>query len=87
MPGGLVSVDPLRYYCKCGEPVGQFTPYIPSVNIRFNFPKTFAGTLVFLGILGVIGIVLRQRSRITRSRVPARMPSTVTAFSGSGGVK
>ncbi len=27
-----------QHYCeKCGEAVGQFTPYIPFVNIRFNY--------------------------------------------------
>ena len=35
-PRCLAPVDPVRYYCQCGEPVGQFTPYIPFVNIRFN---------------------------------------------------
>ena len=36
-PRCLAPVDPLRYYCRCGEPIGQFTPYIPFVNIRFNY--------------------------------------------------
>ena len=35
-PRCLALVDPLQHYCKCGEAVGQLTPYIPFVNIRFN---------------------------------------------------
>lgn len=34
----LAPIRPLQHYCeKCGEAVGRFTPYIPFVNIRFNF--------------------------------------------------
>ncbi len=34
----LQPVDPLMHYCpNCGEAVGQLTPYIPFVNIRFNY--------------------------------------------------
>ena len=36
-PRCLAPVDRLQHYCKCGEAVGQFTPYIPFVNIRFNY--------------------------------------------------
>ena len=36
-PRCLAPVDPLKHYCKCGEAAGQFTPYIPFVNIRFNY--------------------------------------------------
>jgi hypothetical protein len=36
-PSCLEPVNPLNYYCpKCGE-AGQLTPYIPFVNIRFNY--------------------------------------------------
>jgi len=34
----LHPVLPGAHYCeKCGEAVGQLTPYIPFVNIRFNY--------------------------------------------------
>ena len=34
----LTPYDPLQHYCEeCGEAVGLFTPYIPFVNIRFNY--------------------------------------------------
>ena len=34
----LAPSDPLQHYCEeCGEAVGLFTPYIPFVNIRFNY--------------------------------------------------
>jgi hypothetical protein len=36
-PRCLRPIDPLQHYCDCGQPVGQFTPYIPFVNIRFNY--------------------------------------------------
>jgi hypothetical protein len=37
-PGCLEPIDPLNYYCpKCGHASGQLTPYIPFVNIRFNY--------------------------------------------------
>ncbi len=37
-PGCLAPYDPLQHYCEeCGEAVGLFTPYIPFVNIRFNY--------------------------------------------------
>lgn len=30
-------VDPLSHYCPhCGETIGQFTPYIPFVNLRMQ---------------------------------------------------
>jgi heme/copper-type cytochrome/quinol oxidase subunit 2 len=30
--------SPFRHYCKnCGNAVGKFTPYIPFVNIPFNY--------------------------------------------------
>ncbi len=33
----LEPVDPLAHYCpQCGEAVGQLTPYIPFVNIRWS---------------------------------------------------
>lgn len=32
----LAPADPLKYYCECGEAIGQFTQYVPYVNIRFN---------------------------------------------------
>ncbi len=33
----LTPFDLLQHYChKCGATVGQFTPYIPFVNIRFQ---------------------------------------------------
>ncbi|MDY7109352.1 MAG: hypothetical protein SYC29_12020 [Planctomycetota bacterium] len=36
-PGCLTPVDPLQHYChRCGTAVGQFTPYIPFVNIPFT---------------------------------------------------
>ena len=36
-PRCLTPFDPLQHYCdKCGEAVGQLTPYIPYVNIRFS---------------------------------------------------
>lgn len=32
----LAPVHPLQHYChQCGDTVGQLTPYIPYVNIRF----------------------------------------------------
>ncbi len=35
--GCLRPVDPLYHYCPhCGEAVGQLTPYIPFVNIRWQ---------------------------------------------------
>ncbi len=34
----LTPYEPLQHYCdKCGEAVGTLTPYIPFVNIRFNY--------------------------------------------------
>lgn len=34
----LTPYSPLQHYCqKCGETVGQLSPYIPYVNIPFNF--------------------------------------------------
>lgn len=34
----LRGYDPLRHYCPhCGAAVGQLTPYIPFVNIRYQF--------------------------------------------------
>jgi hypothetical protein len=37
-PGCLEPINPLDYYCpKCGEAASQFTPYMPFVNIRFNY--------------------------------------------------
>ena len=37
-PGCLEPVNPIDYYCpKCGAATGQLTPYIPFVNIRFNY--------------------------------------------------
>ena len=37
-PGCLEPVNPIDYYCpKCGAAAGQLTPYIPFVNIRFNY--------------------------------------------------
>lgn len=36
-PGCLASVDALRYYCaRCGWDTGQFTSYMPFVNIRWQ---------------------------------------------------
>ena len=36
-PRCMTPFDPLQHYCKkCGEAVGQLTPYIPFVNIPFN---------------------------------------------------
>jgi hypothetical protein len=36
-PRCLTPFHPLEHYCrKCGEAVGQYTPYIPFVNIPFN---------------------------------------------------
>ncbi|HUT60643.1 MAG TPA: hypothetical protein VNA25_22590 [Phycisphaerae bacterium] len=33
----LTPVDPLQHYCpKCGQTVGQLSPYIPFVNIPYN---------------------------------------------------
>jgi len=35
-PGCLAPIDPTRHYCKrCGRDTGQFTTYIPYVNIRW----------------------------------------------------
>jgi hypothetical protein len=37
-PNCLEPIDPLDHYCKnCGEASGTFTPYIPYVNIHYNF--------------------------------------------------
>ena len=37
-PGCLAPYEPLQHYCeKCGEAVGTLMPYIPFVNIRFNY--------------------------------------------------
>ena len=37
-PRCLTPFDPLQHYCEnCGEAVGQLTPYIPFVNVRFNY--------------------------------------------------
>jgi hypothetical protein len=37
-PGCMEPVDKLSYYCpRCGEASGQLTPYIPFVNIRYNY--------------------------------------------------
>ena len=37
-PSCLEPVNPIDYYCpKCGAATGQLTPYIPFVNIRFNY--------------------------------------------------
>jgi hypothetical protein len=34
----LTPHEPLQHYCdKCGEAVGTLTPYVPFVNIRFNY--------------------------------------------------
>lgn len=34
----LTPYDPLQHYCgHCGEAVGLLTPYIPFVNIAFNY--------------------------------------------------
>lgn len=34
----LMPFDPFDHYCRhCGEAVGRLTPYIPYVNIRFNY--------------------------------------------------
>ncbi len=36
--GCLTPYDPLQHYCDCcGTVVGQFTPYIPYLNIAFNY--------------------------------------------------
>ena len=37
-PKCLEPFSPMEYYCrKCGGPVGKLTPYIPFVNIPFNY--------------------------------------------------
>ena len=37
-PKCLSPIEPANYYCPhCGEATGQLTPYIPFVNIRFNY--------------------------------------------------
>ena len=37
-PRCLTAYDPMQHYCvKCGEGVGVFTPYIPFVNISYNY--------------------------------------------------
>jgi hypothetical protein len=37
-PNCFEPVDPLDHYCKnCGEGSGQLTPYIPFVNIHYNY--------------------------------------------------
>ncbi|MCP3965012.1 MAG: hypothetical protein GY750_10575 [Lentisphaerae bacterium] len=38
-PKCLTPIDsPFRHYCsKCGEAVGEYTRYIPFVNIQFNY--------------------------------------------------
>ena len=34
----LTPFKPVQHYCeKCGWAVGKYTPYIPYVNIRFNY--------------------------------------------------
>ena len=36
-PNCLAPYNPLQHYCSdCYEAVGQYTPYIPFVNIRFE---------------------------------------------------
>jgi hypothetical protein len=36
-PNCLAPFNPLQHYCSdCYEAVGQYTPYIPFVNIRFE---------------------------------------------------
>ena len=37
-PECLEPIDPLVYYCeKCGNASAQVTPYIPYVNIKYNY--------------------------------------------------
>ena len=37
-PRCLAPVDPENYYCPvCGEATGRVTPYVPFVNIPFNY--------------------------------------------------
>jgi len=37
-PRCLTPFELEQHYChKCGDAVGHFTPYIPFVNIRFNY--------------------------------------------------
>ncbi|MEE9297238.1 MAG: hypothetical protein V3W34_20040, partial [Phycisphaerae bacterium] len=37
-PMCFTPVSDLNHYCeRCGEAVGRLTPYIPFVNIRFNY--------------------------------------------------
>lgn len=34
----FTPVDPLEHFCpNCGQTTGQLTPYIPFVNIRYNY--------------------------------------------------
>ena len=67
-PHCLAPSDPLQHYCEeCGEAVGRFTPYIPFVNIRFNYsvfgklwqglwydPSKGSGTRLFYFLLIVL---------------------------------
>jgi hypothetical protein len=37
-PRCLQPIDPFDHYCKhCGEASGRLTPYIPFVNIHYNY--------------------------------------------------
>ena len=37
-PKCLAPIEPGNYYCPhCDEATGRFTPYIPFVNIRYNY--------------------------------------------------
>lgn len=54
----LAPQHPLTHYCPvCGEAVGQFTPYIPYVNIRFQ--ANFFGDAWRLTWAPDTGILLR----------------------------
>ena len=52
----LTPFEPGEHYCrKCGTAVGQLTPYIPFVNIRFNY-GAFGGVWEKLWRRGQAGI-------------------------------
>ena len=64
----LTPYEPLQHYCtKCGSTVGQLSPYIPYVNIPFNYSifRTMwrriwsgTGTPVYLKVFCAVMIVL-----------------------------